>query len=324
MEECQAHLIPSLPTEHSQLIASFYKFIWLKKTEIIKMELEKLCSKENILGTILLANEGLNGTISGSPENVKNVLIWLYRDERICGVNPKFSSAKNSPFYRMKIRLKKEIISMGKILTSQENLIGKYVNPSNWNEMLNDPDTLIIDVRNNYEIAIGSFKNALNPNTNSFREFPHWLENHLRSLPPNNQPKNIAMFCTGGIRCEKATSLLISNGYENAFHLEGGILGYLESTPIEDSEWKGECFVFDQRVSVTHGLKLGKLQLCFGCRTPLSENDMGSHQYEPGVACPHCFDKNSKSQLERFRERHKQITLAENRGIKHLGFKKNS
>ena len=208
---------------------------------------------------------------------------------------------------------------MGKTDINPNNVVGTYIKPENWNDFINDPETLIIDTRNDYEIAIGTFKNSTNPQTQSFREFPDWVKTELDTLPDNKRPKQIAMFCTGGIRCEKASSYLVQKGYENIFHLEGGILKYLETIPETDSTWLGDCFVFDQRVSVEHGLVPGKYKMCHACRLPLAPEDLKSKNYQPGVSCPKCYGSHTPEQQKRFKERQYQVELAKERGVTHIG-----
>ncbi|MEC7594446.1 MAG: rhodanese-related sulfurtransferase, partial [Pseudomonadota bacterium] len=222
-------------------------------------------------------------------------------------------------FYRMKVRLKREIVTMGQPDIDPEKSVGTYVSPQDWNALISASDTLVIDTRNRYEVAIGTFENAVDPETASFRDFPAWIENYMADLPEEKRPKNIAMFCTGGIRCEKATSYLRARGYENVFHLEGGILKYLETMPAKDSVWLGECFVFDQRVSVKHGLLPGAYDQCHACRTPLTQEDKQRASFEHGVSCLHCIDAHEDTDRARFRERQKQIRLSKERGQAHIG-----
>lgn len=311
--------VPKILKDYSELVAAFYKFTQLKDTKAIKAELSQICISSKIKGTILIASEGINGTVSGPSTGIKKLINWLNNDIRFQEISPKFSFAKKPPFNRLKIRLKKEIVTMGQPNIDPTNVRGEYVKPEDWHTLVTNPDTLLIDVRNNYEISIGSFKNSLNPQTNSFRDFPNWVKDHLANLPHNKRPKNIAMFCTGGIRCEKASSYLVSNGFKNVFHLEGGILKYLENIPKEKSIWEGECFVFDQRVSVLHGLKPGNNFMCYACRMPITLDDLQSSKYEIGVSCPHCYNSKTQSKIDGFRQRQKQIDLAKKYGKKHIG-----
>jgi len=231
----------------------------------------------------------------------------------------KESWASKNPFYRMKVRLKKEIVALGVDGVSPTKKVGKYVNPEDWNEIIQDPDTLVIDTRNNYEVDIGTFENAVNPETESFREFPSYVDNNLK----NKKPKKVAMFCTGGIRCEKATSLMLEKGFKDVYHLKGGILKYLESIPKEESLWQGECFVFDQRVAVTHGLNEGQYDQCYACRHPLSPDELKSNQYIKGVSCPYCFNKLTNKKKTGVIERQKQIMLSKSKGENHIGDNQN-
>ena len=311
--------VPEPSPERPEVVAAFYKFVALENIETIKPELEALCGKQNILGTILLAREGINGTVSGSRAAIVTLFDWFASQEWSADISAKFSFAEDRPFHRMKVRLKKEIVTMGEPDIDPNNCVGAYVAPADWDALINDPDTLVIDTRNNYEVAIGTFDNAVNPQTSSFREFPEWVQSHLDNLPKSQRPKNIAMFCTGGIRCEKATSYMVSRGFENVFHLEGGILKYLETIPAEKSSWQGDCFVFDQRVSVRHGLEPGDYDMCHACQMPLSAEEMQSPHYEPGVCCPKCHGAHSERQEQRFREREKQMRLARQRGENHIG-----
>ena len=227
----------------------------------------------------------------------------------------KESWATKNPFYRMKVKLKKEIVALGVEGVSPTDKVGKYINPEDWNKLIEDPDTIVIDTRNNYEADIGSFKNAINPKTDTFREFPSYVEKNLK----DKKQKKVAMFCTGGIRCEKATSLMLDKGFENVYHLKGGILKYLETIPKDKSLWQGECFVFDQRVAVTHGLEEGQYDQCYACRHPLSPRELESDQYIKGISCPYCFNKLSDKKKAGVTERQKQIMLSKSRGENHIG-----
>ncbi|MCC2096351.1 MAG: rhodanese-related sulfurtransferase [Hyphomicrobiales bacterium] len=312
-------IIPEPPAGRPEVVAAFYKFVALDDIENIKPKLEELCANAGIVGTILLAREGVNGTVSGSYEGIRALMAWFAAHNRIAGVPAKFSFAERPAFYRMKVRLKKEIVTMGEPDVDPNGAVGAYVRPQDWNALISDPETLVIDTRNDYEVAIGTFDRAVNPHTKSFREFPAWVKENLDNLPEHVRPKKIAMFCTGGIRCEKSTSYLVSRGYDSVYHLDGGILKYLETIPPEESAWKGECFVFDQRVSVRHGLEPGDYDMCHACRMPLTEEEKHSPHYEAGVSCPKCFGTHDEDQLGRFRERQKQIRLARERGEEHIG-----
>ena len=301
-------------------IAALYHFTALPDYKSLQPSLLDMCELLEIKGTILLAHEGINGTVSGSPDAIDSLLDYLRKDPRLTGLEAKFSEADTPPFYRMKVRLKKEIVTMGVENIDPNKVVGTYVDPSDWNDLISDPDTILIDTRNDYEVEIGSFKGAVNPKTKTFRDFPNWVEENRENL---GRPK-VAMFCTGGIRCEKASAFMKQNGFEDVYHLKGGILKYLETQPEENSLWDGECFVFDQRVAVKHNLEQGQYDQCFACRHPITEEDKGSPLYVKGVACPKCHDDMSEEQKTRFAERQKQIDLAKQRGETHIGRKLNS
>jgi UPF0176 protein len=297
------------------LVAALYKFVRLDDFEALQQPLLEVCKSNDVMGTILLAREGINGTIAGPQTGVRAVLAWIRNDPRMADLEHKESRAEGeSPFYRMKVRLKKEIVTMGVPGVDPNETVGTYVAPQDWNELISDPDVVLIDTRNDYEVSIGTFKGAVDPQTVNFREFPQWVRGQ-EGL--HNKPK-IAMFCTGGIRCEKASSFMKQEGFEEVYHLKGGILKYLEEVPEDDSLWEGECFVFDNRVSVGHGLKPGPYDLCHACRHPISEEDRKSDQYAEGISCPHCHDTMSDDQRRRFAERQKQIALAKKRGLDHI------
>ena len=300
------------------VVSTFYKFIQLNKINEIKELLNGYLKDLNIKGTILLAGEGINGTICGGDKDTliffeKITLFSQFKD-----LEPKYSVCNTNPFLRMKVRLKSEIVNIGNKQVNPEKLIGKYIKPLQWNKIINDKDTMIIDTRNNYEVSIGTFKNSINPKINSFREFPNWVKKNLIDKKVSKS-KKIAMFCTGGIRCEKSTSYLKKIGYENVFHLEGGILKYLEKVSNLESKWLGECFVFDYRVSVQHGLKVGNFEMCFACRMPLSEENKKHRLFEEGKSCHYCYNKTSKSQKLRFKERQKQVLLSKKNNQNHIG-----
>jgi UPF0176 protein len=296
------------------VVVTLYKFVDLPDFIDLQKPIQDCCKNNQIMGTLLLAKEGINGTIAGSREGIDGVLTFLRTEKRFADLEHKESYADTIPFYRMKVRLKKEIVTLGAPGVNPNKLVGTYITPEQWNALLADPEVTVIDTRNSYEVDIGTFKNAQNPSTKSFREFPAYVR---KNLDPKKH-KKIAMFCTGGIRCEKASSFMLSEGFENVFHLQGGILKYLEQIPVHESQWEGECFVFDNRVVVTHGLKQGSYQQCFGCRHPISITDIVSPQYEPGVSCPYCFELNSKKTKARALERHKQIQLAKKRKQTHI------
>jgi UPF0176 protein len=303
----------------SYLTTTFYHFVKIEEYKKLQPVIQKFCDKSFIKGTILLASEGINGTLSADEKNINGLHHFIKNDERFKNkfknISHKESWAKKNPFYRMKVKLKKEIVTLGVEGISPTKKVGKYVKPDEWNELISDPDTIIIDTRNTYEVDIGSFKGAVNPKTKSFRELPQFLEKNIKKY----KGKKIAMFCTGGIRCEKATSFLVEKGIENVFHLQGGILKYLEKISKEKSLWEGECFVFDQRVAVTHKLKEGKYNQCFACRHPLSPDEMLSEQYKKGTSCPYCYNKLSNKKKSSLLERQKQIDLARKKGEEHIG-----
>jgi UPF0176 protein len=271
--------------------------------------------KNHVRGTLLLANEGINGTIAGSRHAIDTVITWLKSDPRLAELECKESITSVMPFNRTKVKLKKEIVTMGIEGIDPKQVVGTYVNAQDWNSLIDDPEVLVIDTRNDYEFQVGTFKNAINPNTQSFREFPQYVKENLDS----DKHKKVAMFCTGGIRCEKSTAFLKQQGFDEVYHLKGGILKYLEEMPIESTLWEGECFVFDERVTVNHHLEKGSYDQCNACRLPITEVDKISDKYQQGVSCPHCFDKVTIEQRARFSEREKQMALAKKRGESHLG-----
>ncbi len=297
------------------LVTALYKFVRLEDFEALQQPLLQVCRDNDVMGTLLLAREGINGTIAGPQNGIWNVLAWLKRDPRLADLEHKESRAEGeNPFHRMKVRLKREIVTMGVAGIDPNEVVGTYVEPEDWNAVISDPEVVLIDTRNDYEVSIGTFKGAVDPKTVTFREFPQWVREQ-EGL--GNKPK-IAMFCTGGIRCEKASSFMKQEGFEEVYHLKGGILKYLERIPKEQSLWEGECFVFDNRVSVGHGLKPGPYDLCHACRHPISEEDKKSGMYLEGISCPNCHDTMSEEQRRRFGERQKQIALARERGLDHI------
>ena len=296
------------------LVAALYKFVTLEDFEALKAPLLEACVSNKVMGTLLLAREGINGTIAGPRQGISAVLGWLTSHNEFSELDVKFSWSQNAPFYRMKVRLKKEIVTLGVDEVDAANNAGTYVDPKEWNELISQPDVVVVDTRNDYEVAIGTFQNAQNPETTSFRELPDWVEHKLEADPETK----VAMFCTGGIRCEKSTALLKARGFENVYHLKGGILKYLEEVPVKDSLWEGECFVFDQRVSVKHGLEVGNYDMCHACRMPISEEEKADPRFVKGVSCPHCHDKVDDRQRARFEERQKQIELAKKRNEAHI------
>ena len=296
------------------ICAAMYKFVEINDYEAMRQPLFDVMAENDVKGTLLLAREGLNGTICGTREAIDNVLNWLKSDSRFADLEHKESPSETQAFYRTKVKLKKEIVTMGLDWVDPKNTVGTYVAPADWNRLINDPEVLLIDTRNDYEFAVGTFKGAINPKTETFREFPQYVAEHL----DKEKHKKVAMFCTGGIRCEKSTAYLKELGFNEVYHLHGGILKYLEEVPAEESMWDGECFVFDQRVTVKHGLEQGSYDQCYACRMPITAAEMQSEQYQKGVSCPHCYDKTTPSQKERFAEREKQIQLAKARGEKHI------
>ena len=301
------------------LVAALYKFVEIDDLLSLQSNLYEICEKNNIMGTILIANEGINGTISGKNNEINQTISLLKSDKRFANIEIKYSSTNKQPFHRMKVRLKKEIVTIGLPEINPNKKVGTYVKPEDWNDLISDPNVIVIDTRNKYETKIGSFQNALDPETSSFREFPDWVKKFKSSK--ENANKKIAMFCTGGIRCEKASSLMKEEGFENVYHLQGGILKYLETIDKENSLWNGECFVFDQRVCLTDELEVGSYKMCFACRMPITEEEMQNEKYIEGISCIYCYDKTTKEKKERFGSRQKQILLAKERGEKHLGGK---
>ena len=296
------------------LVAAFYKFTKIEDPAKLQASIEDCCLENDVRGIVLLASEGINSTIAGSPEGVRNVLQFLRDDARFSELTWKESNASQAPFRKLRVRLKKEIVTMGVDGINPDRLVGTYVKPEKWNELISDPNVIVIDTRNDYEVEIGTFKDAINPDITSFGELPKWVE---ENIDIEEQPR-VAMFCTGGIRCEKSTALLKEAGVNEVYHLEGGILKYLEKMEEELSLWDGQCFVFDERVSVGHGLEVGEYELCRACRFPICDKDKSSPRYREGISCPRCHDQTSDEQKGRFAERQKQIDLARQRGTQHL------
>jgi UPF0176 protein len=299
------------------LTAALYKFVSLSDYQNLQAPILAKCLEHRIKGTLLLAAEGINGTIAGAPEDIKAILEYLREDSRLSDLEHKESYADQHPFYRMKVKLKKEIVTMGVSDVNPNDVVGTYVKPEAWNDLISDPDVILLDTRNDYEVSIGTFKGAVDPKTTTFREFPKFVEQNL----DKTKNKKVAMFCTGGIRCEKASSYMKQQGFEEVYHLQGGILKYLETVPKEESMWEGECFVFDQRVAVKHGLEVGDYDQCYACRMPLSPEELKSDKYTPGISCPHCYDKTSEQKKAALTERQKQVILAKQRGETHIGEK---
>ncbi|TDP37579.1 UPF0176 protein [Idiomarina aquatica] len=296
------------------ICAALYKFVELNDFEQLREPLYQTLIDNDVKGTLLLAREGINGTICGTREGIDNVLKYLRADPRLADVDHKESPSDTQAFYRTKVKLKKEIVTLGVDWVDPKNTVGTYVEPEQWNDLISDPEVLVIDTRNEYEYAVGTFEGAVNPKTEAFREFPEYVKQHLDPA----KHKKVAMFCTGGIRCEKSTAYLKEQGFDEVYHLKGGILKYLEMVPEQTSKWNGECFVFDQRVTVKHGLEQGEYDQCYACRMPITEQEKQSEHYQKGVSCPHCFDKTTAEQKERFAERERQIQLAKQRGEQHI------
>jgi UPF0176 protein len=297
------------------VVAALYRFVALDDYQDLREPLLDYCREQAVLGTLLLASEGINGTIAGSREGIDNVLAWLRRDPRLADLDWKESLHQEPPFLRMKVKLKREIVTMGVDGIDPRHCVGRYATPEQWNALIDDPEVVVVDTRNGYEVDIGTFRGAIDPGTVTFREFPEWVE---KNLDPE-QHKKVAMFCTGGIRCEKATSYMIQQGFDEVWHLKGGILKYLEETPEQNSRWQGECFVFDSRVAVNHQLERGSYDQCYACRHPITEADKTSPFYERGVSCPRCHDMHTPEQKARFAERQRQVDLARERGEQHVG-----
>jgi len=297
------------------VVCAMYKFVTLDNHIALKPPLLNFMQSNNIRGTLLLANEGINGTVAGSRQDIDALLIYLKSDDRLAELSYKESFTNEMPFLRTRVKLKKEIVTMGVEGIDPKHVVGTYVKPKDWNSLISDPDVLLVDTRNDYEVQVGTFKDAINPETESFREFPDYVKQHFDP----EKHKKVAMYCTGGIRCEKSTAYMKEQGFEEVYHLEGGILKYLEEVPAEDTLWQGECYVFDERITVNHQLEKGVYDQCNACRLPITEEDKLSEQYQHGVSCPHCFDKTSAVQKARFSEREKQMKLAELRGEAHIG-----
>ncbi len=297
------------------IVCALYKFVALPNFKSLREPLLSVMNEHQVRGTLLLAHEGINGTVSGSREAINSLISWLNLQPGLENIDVKESTSKEKPFKRTKVKLKKEIVTMGVEDIDPRKVVGTYVEPSDWNDLISDPEVVLVDTRNDYEFAVGTFENAINPNTESFREFPDYVK---QNLDPKKH-KKVAMFCTGGIRCEKSTAYMKQQGFEEVYHLKGGILKYLEEVPKESTSWQGECFVFDDRVTVDHDLKPGQYDQCNACRMPITKQEQQSEQYQQGVSCPHCFDKTSDEQKARYLEREKQIQLAKMRGEEHIG-----
>ncbi|GHB21619.1 oxygen-dependent tRNA uridine(34) hydroxylase TrhO [Salinicola rhizosphaerae] len=297
----------------SIVVAALYRFVTLDDYASLRAPLLDEMQRLDVKGTLLLANEGINGTVSGTREAIDGLLSWLKQDARLHDVDHKESYCDAHPFYRTKVKLKREIVTMGVENVDPNHRVGTYVEPEQWNALIDDPEVLVIDTRNDYEVAIGSFEGAVDPETKSFREFPDYVRQHYDPT----RHKKVAMFCTGGIRCEKASSFMLNEGFEEVFHLKGGILNYLEKMPQIETRWRGDCFVFDNRVTVRHDLSKGEYEQCHACRMPISRADQASDHYLPGVSCPHCWDSLPEKTRASARERQKQIELAKARNEPH-------
>ncbi|MCR8913230.1 rhodanese-related sulfurtransferase [Marinobacter panjinensis] len=297
------------------VVCALYKFAVLNDYKALRQPLLDLMLERDVHGTLLLAREGINGTIAGSRAGVDAIRNWLDADERFEGIDYKESFVDIQPFKRTKVKLKKEIVTMGVEGIDPKRIVGTYVDAKEWNDLISDPDVMVVDTRNQYEVEIGTFENARNPATDTFREFPEYVK---ENLDPSKH-KKVAMFCTGGIRCEKSTAFLKEQGFEEVYHLKGGILRYLEEVPESQSLWRGECFVFDDRVTVNHKLERGEYDQCHACRRPITEEDKQRPEYEQGVSCHRCIDSLTEAQKARFAERERQMRLAEERGEAHVG-----
>jgi len=299
-------------------VAALYRFAAIADCEAVRSRLDALC-RPDVRGTLLVAHEGLNGAIAGPPSAIDRVLAGIRALPGFADLDVKFADAAAMPFHRLKVRVKPEIVTMGQPDLDPATNAGTYVAPADWNALIRDPGVVVIDTRNDYEGAVGAFEGAIQPNTRGFRDFPDWFRAEGRALLDGPNPPKVAMYCTGGIRCEKATAFLRAEGVEHVFHLEGGILRYLETTPPDESLWRGECFVFDERVAVGHGLSPGTHSLCRGCRMPVSPEGRTSPRFVEGVCCDRCADTRTGADRARYRERAKQVEIADRRGVAHIG-----
>ena len=298
-------------------VVAFYSFTNLSNLTQLQEDINEFLQKRDIKGTVLLASEGINGTLAGLELSIDEFKNFLKSKNLYEAENYKTSECEQDPFPRLKIKLKDEIVTLGNKLADPKKIVGEYVQPEDWNQLISDEEVMVLDTRNTYEYSIGSFNNAIQPETTNFREFPEWLEQlELSGIDKN---KRVAMFCTGGIRCEKASSLMKSKGFKNIYHLQGGILNYLEKINEGESLWNGECFVFDDRVAVNHKLQVGSYDMCHGCRMPITDFDKDSEHYERGVSCPNCFDKKTPEQKKRYADRQKQVDLAKLKNENHIG-----
>ena len=298
-------------------VATFYKFHDLLNLENLQGSFQDFLSQQKIKGTILLASEGINGTVAGTSPAIEAFKKFLAYQNLLSPSDFKISFSKKEPFPRLKVKIKDEIVSIGNNLANPQKIVGEYIKPEDWNKFISQDNVLIIDARNIYEHSIGSFQNAIQPGTTNFREFPDWVDKLQNS--PDSKDQQIAMFCTGGIRCEKASSLMKAKGFKNVHHLKGGILSYMERVDESDSLWEGECFVFDDRVALNHQLEIGSFDMCHGCRMPITESDKLSEEYQRGISCSKCFNTKTVDQKKRYADRIKQIDLAKQRNQKHIG-----
>ena len=303
------------PAISQVVVSALYHFVRLDDYRSLRQPLYDFMTKHKIRGTLLLASEGINGTVAGSKKAIDKLHAWLRSDQRLKDLKTKESFDNTMPFYRTRVKLKKEIVTMGIQDIDPNHVVGSYVKPEDWNDLISDPEMILVDTRNDYEVAIGTFRNAINPKTDTFRQFPDYVKSNLDP----GKHKKVAMYCTGGIRCEKSTAYLKEQGFEEVYHLQGGILKYLETVAEADSMWEGECFVFDNRVSINHQLEKGSYDQCHACRLPITEKDKVSNKYVQGVSCPACYDKKSEQQKNRFAERERQVQLAKSRGEQHIG-----
>lgn len=295
------------------VVAAMYKFVTLSDYVALREPLHAVMVENGVKGTLLLAEEGINGTVSGTREGIDALLAWLRSDSRLVDIDHKESQCDDQPFYRTKVKLKKEIVTLGVPGVDPNKRVGTYVEPKDWNALITDPEVLLIDTRNDYEVAIGTFQGAIDPKTQSFREFPDYIRAHFDP----SKHKKVAMFCTGGIRCEKASSYMLTEGFEEVYHLKGGILKYFEEVPQDETQWQGDCFVFDNRVTVRHDLSEGDYDQCHACRAPVDANDRASAHYSPGISCPHCWDSLSEKTRRSAIDRQKQIEIAKARNQPH-------
>lgn len=297
-------------------VVSLYRFLDLSDPESFRDELKNLCDQEGLLGTMLVASEGFNGTLAGRGESVVAVMDWI-RDR--FGIeeelDARWTDADEAPFRKMRVKVKKEIVTLGRPDILPHKATGEHVGTARWNELIADPDVLVVDTRNHYEIEVGTFPGAIDPGNDSFREFPEFA----KELAEESTDRPLAMFCTGGIRCEKATALMLELGFRDVYHLQGGILNYLKEVDDTENRWDGECFVFDTRVAVDRDLAEGGYVQCHACRRPLSTEDLASPDYREGVSCPQCINEADEDRLARLEERRKQVALAAARGDKHIG-----